>query len=73
MLFRPLRYLPATALARRSLPGAVRGLSADARDLFRRAQCVCFDVDSTVIQEEGVDVLAAFKGKGEAVAALTAK
>ena len=36
------------------------------------ADAVCFDVDSTVINEEGIDVLADFLGKGEAVAALTA-
>lgn len=36
-----------------------------------KANAVCFDVDSTVIAEEGIDVLAAFLGKGEAVAALT--
>lgn len=33
--------------------------------------CVCFDVDSTVIREEGIDVLAVHLGKGEQVAALT--
>jgi phosphoserine phosphatase len=32
---------------------------------------VCFDVDSTVIPEEGIDVIAAHMGKGEQVAALT--
>lgn len=36
------------------------------------ADAVCFDVDSTVINEEGIDVLADFLGKGEAVAELTA-
>mmetsp|Transcript_18357 Transcript_18357/g.20439 ORF Transcript_18357/g.20439 Transcript_18357/m.20439 type:complete len:285 (+) Transcript_18357:115-969(+) len=35
------------------------------------ADAVCFDVDSTVIQEEGIDVLADFLGKGEEVSALT--
>lgn len=35
------------------------------------ADAVCFDVDSTVIAEEGIDVLADYLGKGEAVAALT--
>jgi phosphoserine phosphatase len=34
---------------------------------------VCFDVDSTVITEEGIDQLAAFKGVGAAVAELTRK
>jgi phosphoserine phosphatase len=36
-----------------------------------KADAVCFDVDSTVISEEGIDVLAEYLGKGEAVAALT--
>lgn len=35
------------------------------------ADCVCFDVDSTVVDEEGIDVLADHLGRGEAVAALT--
>jgi phosphoserine phosphatase len=35
------------------------------------ADCVCFDVDSTVINEEGIDVLADYLGQGKAVAALT--
>jgi len=42
-----------------------------AKTAFRRAQAVCFDVDSTVIMEEGIDVLADFKGAGAAVAELT--
>jgi len=46
---------------------------AQARHLFGRAQAVCFDVDSTVITEEGIDVLAEFKGAGAAVAELTKK
>ena len=44
----------------------------DVKQLLRTAQAVCFDVDSTVIADEGIDVLAAFKGRGEEVAALTA-
>lgn len=39
-----------------------------ARQLWQRADAVCFDVDSTVIQEEGVDELARFLGKAEEVA-----
>eukprot|EP00339_Tiarina_fusa_P010209 CAMPEP_0117025864 /NCGR_PEP_ID=MMETSP0472-20121206/19061_1 /TAXON_ID=693140 ORGANISM="Tiarina fusus, Strain LIS" /NCGR_SAMPLE_ID=MMETSP0472 /ASSEMBLY_ACC=CAM_ASM_000603 /LENGTH=245 /DNA_ID=CAMNT_0004732693 /DNA_START=258 /DNA_END=995 /DNA_ORIENTATION=- len=35
------------------------------------ADAVCFDVDSTVIAEEGIDVLADHLGKGDAVAELT--
>ena len=40
--------------------------------LWRTAKAVCFDVDSTVIQDEGIDVLAAHCGVGEEVAKLTA-
>ena len=36
-----------------------------------KADAVCFDVDSTVIAEEGIDVLADFLGKGPAVTELT--
>lgn len=37
------------------------------KELFRNADCVCFDVDSTVIKDEGIDELARFCGKGEEV------
>ncbi|XP_037302845.1 phosphoserine phosphatase-like [Manduca sexta] len=43
------------------------------QELFRNADCVCFDVDSTVIQDEGIDELAKFCGKGEEVKRLTAE
>ncbi|XP_055529289.1 phosphoserine phosphatase isoform X2 [Wyeomyia smithii] len=43
----------------------------EARDMLRKAQIVCFDVDSTIITEEGIDELAQFCGKGAEVAALT--
>ncbi|OQS06831.1 hypothetical protein THRCLA_01136 [Thraustotheca clavata] len=42
-------------------------------EIWQRAQAVCFDVDSTVISDEGIDVLAAHCGQGEAVAAWTSK
>ena len=45
------------------IPGAIEHLA--------KADCVCFDVDSTVVDEEGIDVLADHLGLGEAVAALT--
>jgi phosphoserine phosphatase len=35
--------------------------------LWQTAEAVCFDVDSTVIQDEGIDVLADHNGKLEAV------
>ncbi|XP_056412470.1 phosphoserine phosphatase isoform X2 [Hyla sarda] len=38
------------------------------KEIFRRADAVCFDVDSTVIKEEGIDELAKFCGVGDAVA-----
>lgn len=43
----------------------------EAREQLKRAQIVCFDVDSTIITEEGIDELAQFCGKGAEVAALT--
>ena len=44
-----------------------------AMEALANADAVCFDVDSTVIQEEGIDVLAASLGKGEEVSAWTMK
>lgn len=41
--------------------------------IIQNCNAVCFDVDSTLIQDEGIDVLAAFKGAGEAVSAWTQK
>jgi phosphoserine phosphatase len=43
-----------------------------ARSALLRAAAVCFDVDSTLILDEGIDVLAATAGRGAEVAALTA-
>ncbi|KAL0803281.1 hypothetical protein ABMA28_017236 [Loxostege sticticalis] len=43
------------------------------QELFRTADCVCFDVDSTVIRDEGIDELANFCGKGDEVKRLTAE
>jgi phosphoserine phosphatase len=37
------------------------------KEIWRTADAVCFDVDSTVVQEEGIDELAEFCGVGEAV------
>ena len=44
---------------------------AKVSQLLRKATAVCFDVDSTVCVNEGLDDLADFCGAGEAVAALT--
>lgn len=40
---------------------------AQTKEIFRSADAVCFDVDSTVIREEGIDQLAKFCGVGDAV------
>lgn len=45
---------------------------SDAMEALANADAVCFDVDSTVITEEGIDVLADSLGKGQEVAELTA-
>jgi len=41
--------------------------------IFRSADAVCFDVDSTVVKEEGIDELASFCGVGQQVKAWTLK
>lgn len=38
-----------------------------ARQLWRTADAVCFDVDSTVCRDEAIDELAAFAGKEKEV------
>lgn len=43
----------------------------EAKEIIRSADIVCFDVDSTVIIEEGIDELAEFCGKGQEVSNLT--
>ncbi|KAJ7542371.1 hypothetical protein O6H91_10G103400 [Diphasiastrum complanatum] len=45
----------------------------DALRLWQTADAVCFDVDSTVCMDEGIDELANFCGAGEAVAAWTSR
>ncbi|VVA91793.1 unnamed protein product [Arabis nemorensis] len=42
-------------------------------DLWRNVEAVCFDVDSTVCVDEGIDELAEFCGAGKAVAEWTAR
>lgn len=42
-------------------------------DLWRNADAVCFDVDSTVCLDEGIDELAEFCGAGKAVAEWTSR
>ncbi|KAK8378026.1 hypothetical protein O3P69_018750 [Scylla paramamosain] len=43
----------------------------ESKEIWRSADAVCFDVDSTVIQNEGLDELAAYCGKGQVVKELT--
>lgn len=52
--------------------GVKRTPSPRVLSLWRSAQAVCFDVDSTLCVDESIDELAAFLGCGDAVAALTA-
>uniref|UniRef100_A0ACD5TCS6 Uncharacterized protein n=1 Tax=Avena sativa TaxID=4498 RepID=A0ACD5TCS6_AVESA len=57
-----------------SSPGlANRQPSKDVLETWRNADAVCFDVDSTVCLDEGIDELADFCGAGQAVAEWTAK
>lgn len=45
-------------------------MAAETQRILRNADAVCFDVDSTVIQEESIDELANFCNKGTEVANL---
>ncbi len=40
---------------------------SEVKSVWRNADCVCFDVDSTVCRNEAIDDLAEFKGVGEQV------
>ena len=68
----------ATTTARRALSAAPSSSTHEGNDVARamemlsRADAVCFDVDSTVVDEEGIDVLAETLGRGPEVAAWTA-
>jgi phosphoserine phosphatase len=42
-------------------------MADDIKVLWRDVDAVCFDVDSTVIQEEAIDEVAKFCNKGEEV------
>lgn len=41
----------------------------DAKRVWKSSDAVCFDVDSTVITDEGIDELATFCGRGKEVSA----
>lgn len=47
--------------------------SASVLATWRSAKVVCFDVDSTLCEDESIDEIAAFLGVGEQVAALTSQ
>ncbi|XP_019199978.1 PREDICTED: phosphoserine phosphatase, chloroplastic [Ipomoea nil] len=47
--------------------------SKEVLDIWQNASAVCFDVDSTVCVDEGIDELAEFCGAGKAVAEWTAR
>jgi len=66
-----LRSVP--ALGRMFAAASTMGTRVEhAKHALRNADAVCFDVDSTVINVEGIDELAAYLGCGEAVAQMTA-
>lgn len=46
---------------------SVGGSAASTLEAWRSADAVCFDVDSTVIVDEGLDQLAAFCDKGDVI------
>lgn len=71
------RLASSSSSFRRSLVASTVRMMSQGQDIalaqqtLKDADAICFDVDSTVIQEEGIDVLADHLGQGEAVAALT--
>ena len=42
----------------------------EVKAIWRQADCVCFDVDSTVCKDEAIDELAKYLGVGDKVAEL---
>lgn len=45
-------------------------MTGEVKKVLKQAGAICFDVDSTVIKEEGIDELARFCNKGDEVANL---
>ncbi|XP_065289803.1 phosphoserine phosphatase isoform X1 [Dermacentor albipictus] len=59
-----------------TMPGSVTESNlteSQTRAMWRAADCVCFDVDSTVCMDEAIDELARFSGREKEVAELTNK
>ncbi|RLO11332.1 hypothetical protein DYB28_014080, partial [Aphanomyces astaci] len=75
LLFKPMKLATTrvTSMPKGTLKQHRHLSSAASVAIWRAAQAVCFDVDSTVCSEEGIDVLAAHCGQGERVAAWTTK
>lgn len=48
-------------------------MKAKPQEIFKRADCICFDFDSTICKEEGIDVLAKYYGKEDLVKNITEK
>lgn len=48
-------------------------LFVEVLEVWKNADAICFDVDSTVCLDEGIDEFADFCGAGKAVAEWTAK
>ncbi|CAI7814394.1 unnamed protein product [Closterium sp. NIES-53] len=65
--------LPRPSVPLPSAPPSTLLPISDVLRVWRAADAVCFDVDSTVCVDEGIDELAAYCGAGEAVAAWTTK
>ncbi|XP_070572962.1 phosphoserine phosphatase-like [Ptychodera flava] len=55
--------------------GAINTMATldETKDIWKKSDAVCFDVDSTVVIDEGIDELAAYLNKGKEVAAWTVK
>lgn len=58
-----------------NMPGSLTEnlTESQTRAMWRAADCVCFDVDSTVCMDEAIDELARFAGRDKEVADLTNK
>ncbi|XP_066902402.1 phosphoserine phosphatase-like [Halyomorpha halys] len=46
-------------------------MASNVKAIWKKADAVCFDVDSTIIREEAIDKLAEFCGKGKEIQAMT--
>ncbi|KAH7365894.1 hypothetical protein KP509_18G051700 [Ceratopteris richardii] len=62
-----------TILASTTAPSPCPSPSQVTLEVWQDADAVCFDVDSTVCVDEGIDALGEFCGAGEAVAAWTSR